>query len=153
MDISFRKSDPEEIPDLLVLMQEYYEYDHLTFTERVARKALEKLLGNEEKGCVWFVVCDGEDVGYVVLSYICSLEFHGTAAFIDELYLRESHRGKGIGKRTVEFIEEYCRSQRIDALRLEVERSNTRAWSLYEKLGFEKHDRHLMTRWIGATRA
>jgi ribosomal protein S18 acetylase RimI-like enzyme len=50
--------------------------------------------------------------------------------------------------KALEFVVEFCRSKRIDALRLEVERSNVRAHSIYKEFGFAAHGRIIMTRWI-----
>jgi ribosomal protein S18 acetylase RimI-like enzyme len=73
---------------------------------------------------------------------------HGRDAFIDEIYIRESHRGKGIGAKVIKFVEETCRSLEVQALHLEVERANTRAQAFYRKIGFQGHNRYLLTKWI-----
>jgi ribosomal protein S18 acetylase RimI-like enzyme len=36
----------------------------------------------------------------------------------------------------------------VHTLHLEVERKNVRAHHLYRKMGFEDHDRYLMTKWL-----
>jgi len=148
MEIVFKKGELEDVATLVEFMEEYYEYDHLEFNRKAAEKALEELLSDESMGFVWLIDCDGTEVGYIVLSFICSLEFHGRAGFIDEMYIREGYRKRGIGLKALEFVVEFCRGNRIDALRLEVERSNERAQSIYKKFGFTSHDRFIMTRWI-----
>jgi diamine N-acetyltransferase len=148
MEIVFKKAESEDIPRLAKFMEEYYEYDRLVFDWRVAHKALGELLGDGSAGSAWLIQCDGKEAGYIVVPFICSLEFHGRAAFIDEMYIREGYRKRGIGVKALEFVVEFCRSKRIDALRLEVERSNVRAQSIYKKFGFVAHDRLIMTRWI-----
>ena len=153
MEIVFKKAESEDIVKLVEFMQEYYEYDHLAFDWKVAQKALQELLGDESLGSAWLIHCDGIEVGYIVVSFMCSLEFHGRAAFIDELYIREGYRKRGIGAKALEYVIEFCRSKRIDALRLEVERSNEQAQSIYKKFDFASHDRLLMTRWINPKRA
>ncbi len=148
MEIVFKKADLEDISKLVEFMEEYYEYDHLVFDRRVVHKSLGELLGDDSAGCAWLIHCDGKEIGYIVVSFICSLEFHGRAAFIDEMYIREGFRKRGIGVKALEFVVEFCRNKRIDALRLEVERSNVRAQSIYKEFGFVAHDRFIMTRWI-----
>jgi GNAT superfamily N-acetyltransferase len=150
MEIVLKKADSEDISKLVEFMEEYYEYDHLVFDWRVAHKALGELLGDDLAGSAWLIQCDGKEVGYIVVSFVCSLEFHGRTAFIDEMYIREGYRKQSIGVKALEFVVEFCRSNRIDALRLEVERSNVCARSVYEKFGFTAHDRFIMTRWINS---
>jgi ribosomal protein S18 acetylase RimI-like enzyme len=99
-------------------------------------------------GRVFLITMGGEITGYAVLTFGYSLEFRGRDAFVDELYLRDEYRGRGIGKRALEFLAGVCADNGVCAMRLEVERSNTRAQSVYRKFGFEDHDRYLMTKWL-----
>lgn len=152
MEIMFKSAESEDISILIDFMREYYEYDRLAFDVRVARKALEEILNDDSAGNVWLIQGEGKDVCYIVLSFICSLESHGRAAFVDELYNIEGYRKRGIGVKALKFVEEFCRSRRIDAIRLEVERSNIRARAVYERFGFVPHDRFTMTRWLETKR-
>ena len=46
-------------------------------------------------------------------------------AFVDELLIAESHRGRGLGREALEVAEEYC---------------------------FEDFERYLMTKWLNGSR-
>jgi GNAT superfamily N-acetyltransferase len=89
---------------------------------------------------------DGAAAGYVVLTFGYSLEFNGHDAFVDELYVEEGHRGKGLGGLAVRLAEDTCRTMGVRALHLEVDRENHRARAVYEKAGFEDRDNHLLTK-------
>jgi ribosomal protein S18 acetylase RimI-like enzyme len=84
----------------------------------------------------------------VAVTVCFSLEFAGRYALVDELYVREAHRGRGIGARALETAAEACRALDVSALRLEVDVGNTRAMDLYRRLGFTLQERHMMSRWI-----
>jgi GNAT superfamily N-acetyltransferase len=131
---------------LLEMMQEFYDYDHLTFHQETARKALNGILNNDSFGRVYLIKSGDEVVGYIVITFGYSLEFHGRDAFIDELFIFEEHRGKGLGQRAIEFAEEICRLHNVKALHLEVGRANAKAQYIYRKAGFADHDRYLMTK-------
>jgi GNAT superfamily N-acetyltransferase len=148
MKITFKIAERADIETLLEFMRGYYEFDHLPFDEQVARAALTKFVGDESLGRIWLIAYEGEAVGYLVLTLGYSLEYGGCDAFVDEVYIRESHRGRGIGQRTLTFAEDACRSLGVRALHLEVERANTNAHGLYRKAGFIDHDRYLMTKRI-----
>ncbi len=148
MDATFRLAADASIDLLVRFMRELYEHDHLPFDEAAARQAMEKILQDHSLGRVW-LINDGEQaIGYVVLTLGYSLEYHGRDAFIDEIYIRESHRSRGIGKQAIQFVEAVCRELGVQALHLEVERANTKAQAFYHKIGFEDHDRYLLTKWI-----
>jgi GNAT superfamily N-acetyltransferase len=148
MKAIFKLASRTDTDILIAFMREFYEHDHQPFVEPAARAALERFLQDHSLGHVW-LIHDGEQaIGYVVLTLGYSLEYHGRDAFIDEIYLRESHRGKGIGAQVIQFLEEACRELDVQALHLEVERANTKAQAFYHKIGFEDHDRYLLTKWI-----
>jgi len=129
-------------------MREYYAFDGHAFDESKARAALLTFLRDNSLGWAW-LICDGEAaVGYIVLTLGYSLEFLGRDAFIDEFFLRESHRGHGWGRQAVEFVEQFARAHGVHAIHLEVVRSNPGALAVYRKLGFRDREHYLMTRWI-----
>ena len=148
MDVAFKPADVADIDLLLEFMREFYEFDHLALDKRAARSALRQILSNESFGRVWLIQVDGDPIGYIALTLGFSLEFHGRDASIDEIYIRMQHRGRGIGRRAIEFVEGACRSLGVRALHLEVERENTNAQAVYRKLGFEDQDSYLMTKWV-----
>jgi diamine N-acetyltransferase len=147
MDTTFKAAESFDINTILILMQEFYEIEHLTFDHNSCA-AITDLLNNKSFGGVWLIQHQTEAIGYVVLTIGYSLEFHGRDAFIDELYIRANYRGQGIGTQALEYMQEVCRSLGIKALHLEVDRVNTKAQKLYHSLGFKDHDRYLLTKWL-----
>lgn len=148
MEITFKIVDHLDTEILVQLIREFHEFEHLPFDEGTIRFVLAKLLKKDYLGRVWLIQQGRDALGYIVLTFGYSLEFLGRDAFIDELYIRESHRGQGIGTRALQFVQQVCPSLGIQALHLEVDRKNTAAKRLYRKVGFEDHDRYLMTKWI-----
>jgi len=148
MDVNFAASGPADENILIALMREFYAVEHLAFDEAVTRVALRQMLRDDALGAV-YSIRSGEDVaGYVVLTFGFSLEFHGRDALVDELYLREEFRGKGLGRAVLEFVEGVCRAEGIKAVHLEVDRVNTRAQEVYRAAGYRDHDRYLLTKWV-----
>ena len=147
-DLSLHPLEPGRLDLLLALMREYYAVDRLDFDPARARAAAAMVLEEPALGAIWLVEVAGAPAGYCVLGSAFSLEFHGRIAFVDELYLREEFRGRGHGARLLALLEEECRARGLRAMRLEVERSNRRARSLYERAGFVRHDRFIMTKWL-----
>ena len=148
MEESLRIATGADADLLMQFMRELYAHDCLPFDEPAARQALEKILQDHSLGRVWFIQDGEQAIGYVVLTLGYSLEYHGRDAFIDEIYIRESHRGKGLGAQAIRLVEAACRTLEVRALHLEVERANTNAQAFYHKAGFEDHDRYLLTKRI-----
>ncbi|HXG66158.1 MAG TPA: GNAT family N-acetyltransferase [Blastocatellia bacterium] len=152
MQTQFRLAGQADMALVLELMREFYEYESREFSftstlnEGVARAALAQLFANPSLGRVWLIGHEKEAIGYVALTFCFSLEFGGPAAVVDELYVRESHRGRGVGMKTLQFVEDFCRSQGIRMLALEVDRANMVAQKLYAKAGYEDRNNYLLTR-------
>ena len=144
----FRLATEDDAELVLTMMREYYAYDGHVYDEGRARLALVTFLRGPSFGRAW-LVCDGEaPVGYIVLTFGYSLEYLGRDAFIDELYLRESYRGQGWGRQTLEFVENEARVCDVRSIHLEVVRTNVTANEFYRRAGYMDHDHHLMSKWI-----
>jgi ribosomal protein S18 acetylase RimI-like enzyme len=128
------------------MVRAYYEQDGLVYEDLPARQALRELLRTERFGRVWWIDLDKKTIGYAVLTFGFSVEFHGRDAVLDEVYILPDHRGKGHFSEISALIEAYCRRCGIRALSLVVETENTRAQRAYQKAGFECQDRASMTR-------
>jgi diamine N-acetyltransferase len=145
---SFRLATESDADTLLDFMRLYYAYDGHAFNGDKARTALVNLLRDPNLGLAWLIF-DGETaVGYLVICFGYSLEWLGRDAFVDEFYLSEQYRGRGWGRKTIEFVEEASRKFGITALHLEVVRQNRTALQVYAKLGFKEHPSTLMSKWI-----
>jgi ribosomal protein S18 acetylase RimI-like enzyme len=146
--VSFRIAVASDGDALVALMRAFYAHESIPFDEAVARRAMDALLRDPTLGRVWIVQDGARPAGYVALTLGWSLEYGGRDAFLDELFLDPSLRGRGLGDRAVEVALAACAELGVRALHLEVERANARAQALYRKRGFADHDRYLMTRRI-----
>jgi ribosomal protein S18 acetylase RimI-like enzyme len=130
------------------LMREFYAHEGLRFDAERSLGAFRTLVGDPNLGRVWTFRAGDEVVGYVAVTVCFSLEFAGRYALVDELYVREAHRGRGIGLRALEAVGEACRELDVPAVRLEVDVRNQRAMALYRRAGFALQERYMMSRWV-----
>ncbi len=148
MEVEFKPAGAGDEGALVEMMREFNEHEGIRFDERAVRDALGLLLADASLGRVWFIGAGAETLGYLVLTFGFSLEFRGRDAFIDELFVRDEFRGRGLGASAIRFAEGVRRERGVRALHLEVERANTGAQSVYRKAGFKDHDRYLLTKWL-----
>lgn len=140
----FKPLQISDIDTIVVMMQDFYAIDNYPMDVAVAKNLFFDFLENENLGKAWLIYADEELVGYVILTFVFSFEYKGRIAFLDELYLSEIARGKGIGKKTLDFIHEQSILLSLKIIYLEVEGHNEMAQKLYLSKDFEVHNRKLM---------
>ena len=75
-----------------------------------------------------------------IISKTFSPEAGGVVIWIEELYLLDEYRSKGLGRDFFEHLEQKAISEKIARQRLEISPSNERAKKLYMKMGFKELD-------------
>ena len=155
MDVHIRFARVEDLDALMPLVREFYVYERLKLNETRYRELMEWLLGNESSapyGNVLVVDDGGVLLGYAVVTTGFSFEFDGPTGLIDELYVRDEFRGKGLGAQVLSSVQELCLSCGIKAIHLEADYVNARVHEYYKRMGFRDHERHLMTKWLRSPR-
>ena len=99
--VIFRPAAREDEPALLRMMRNLAEQEPgaYFFDEPAIREVLRKFLACPDLGQAWVFFEEGTPVGYIVLTFGYSFEYHGRDSFIDELYIEPQYRRKGIGRR------------------------------------------------------
>lgn len=144
--LDFQLLTPDGIPELLPMMADLYSLDQYPFDRDITTQNMHYFMGNEHLGRIWMIVYKKEVIGYIILTFCFSFEFKGRTAFIDELYLKETYRDRGIGGQVVNFAIQQARELTLKALHLEVEPHNEKGNKLYLNKGFRQHNRLLMTK-------
>ena len=132
-------ADDKEI--YIGMAEEFYHSDAVlapiprTFIERTVEEALR----SDTYAEIFLLEYEGETAGYALIAKTFSQEAGGMVWWIEEVYIRELFRSKGLGREFFEYIENHM-DEGVARLRLEVEEENIRAVSLYERLGYKVLD-------------
>jgi diamine N-acetyltransferase len=146
LTVALEPVTPESALTVVAWMRELYEHERIPFDAAASRATLAELLAHPEYGRAWLLLADDKPVGYAVVALAFSLEFGGRSAFLDELYVRPSSRGRGVGSIALRLLQSACRRLGALSVALEVHLDNTRAEALYRREGFTSNGRQLMTR-------
>ena len=141
---NFQPLELSQIETITSMMQDFYAIDNYPIDIETTKKLFHEFIADEHLGKCWLIYHEGEIVGYVILTFVFSFEYKGRIAFLDELYLKETARGKGIGKITIDFIKEQATVLNVKLIYLEVENHNEKAQKLYLANGFEIHNRKIL---------
>ena len=144
MKATYKKIDKHDIEILVSMMRDFYAIDDYPMDDKIARELFSEFISNKNLGKAWLIVVGESIVGYVILTFIFSFEHRGKIAFLDELYVAERARGRGIGTETVQFIKAQVLILSLKLVYLEVEPHNENAQKMYLSNGFETHNRVLL---------
>ena len=147
MPLSITQATPADLESILHLMRRMQLDDPWEdpFHEPTLRTNLAELLQNPVCGVAYLVRDAATLIGYLVLCFDYSLEYRGKGAWIDELFVEATHRGKGIGTQLLDLAEAASREHQAKVLHLEVNHGNP-AIELYRRRGFAEHQRYLMSK-------
>ena len=145
MTNALRAARVDDVPLLVELMREFYAESQYALDAERAETVFAQLLSDDRLGRVWIVEADRSAVGYVVLTFVFSMEYGGLNAVVDDLFIRPGYRHQGLGRAALAQVIESCRSQGVRALHLETEPANGAAMRLYRRAGFRENGRQLMT--------
>jgi GNAT superfamily N-acetyltransferase len=146
VSIHHRIAEISDLAILIELVREFHKNEKLSFDENIDSDVLRHFLADESLGKAYLVQQEDEVLGYIILTLGYSLEYRGRDAFIDEFYICPTHRGKGIGTQMLAFAEDACRELGVRSLHLEVDFENSDAQRLYDRVGYQRHNRFLMTK-------
>ncbi len=143
--IIFDKITPSDISAITDMMETFYAIDGYPMERELTIRNFHYFITHPEAGQAFIIRYNGVIAGYIIMNFLFSFEFGGIMAFLDELFISDSMRGKGIGKEAVAFVQQYAREKQLKMLFLEVEPHNVKAQELYKKSGWQHHKRSIMT--------
>ncbi len=121
----------------------YYKYADLFYNSDVVNAPVPKenykitfdeFMRSDDYVWCYIFELDNKPVGFAMLSKTFSQEAGGISVTVEEIYIEEEYRGRGLA---TEFFEYMKRDIPAARYRIEVETDNEKAMRLYERMGFE----------------
>ena len=137
----------DDLERLWPMVAAFHNSENVTQTDEQRLGALSPILAGSPHGAIWLIGPRKAPVGYVMISFGWSIELGGLDGFVDEFYIREGVRGRGMGTEVLLALLRDLSASGLKALHLEVDQTNTSAQKLYTKLGFRMRERYNLMSW------
>ena len=136
MNITFRKFEEKDRDIFFSMVKKFYAPPAVLHfpSDKVMMSSFDAALEIPELVKGYIFEYGRETAGYAVVSMKFETEVGGMAAWVEELFVEESFRSKGIGSVFFEHLKKEL-SGRIKRIRLEVGDENDGAKQLYKRLG------------------
>lgn len=138
LEVNFRTFQQGDLAEVKQMIFQLYADDPEgePITSEKIDNTVRELFAHPEKGRLIVFRATSEIAGYAIVIYFWSNELGGDVLHIDELFVKNAWRNRGIASRFIAAIPGIEQGT-VKALQLEVSPSNEQALSYYKRLGFE----------------
>lgn len=148
-EIIFRRANLDDLPSIINLSSNLMEYD-IQFDDSMdvnwpkSKSALlfyqEKLASDES--VIFVAVYKEEIIACLIGGLVEPLCYRKVKilAELEEIFVKENFRSGKIGAKLMDKFFSWCRNKKAERIQVRVSAGNSRAISLYKKIGFKDHD-------------
>ncbi len=139
--ISIRPAVAADVPQLLALIQLYWDFEGIArFKGPQVESLLRRLLVTPDLGAAWVAEAKPQLLGYAVGVQVLSLEHQGLIGEIDEFFVLPEVRSRGIGTALLAALETALAGNGCVRLELQLGVANHQARAFYQRQGFAARD-------------
>jgi GNAT superfamily N-acetyltransferase len=148
--LNIRSAIREDVPLLRALIRELAAYEKKAHKVRTTEEdLLRDGFGPEPKFRSLIAEWNDEPAGYAVFFYFYSTFQGRPALFLEDLFVPDRFRGKGIGKALLAAVAKLAIEEKCFGMRWEVLDWNTPAIEFYKRLGAEFLDERRVVALVG----
>lgn len=134
---------PEDLPRLLPLVAAFHQEMGFGTDAAHQENAVTPLLEGSPYGAIWLIGPRKAPVGYIAVTFGWSIEFGGLDGIVDELFIRPTVRGRGMGSEALNGLSLALRDNGVRALHLEVKRDDISTQRFYTRAKFASRETYM----------
>lgn len=139
MKVEIRRLDSSSFGDFVELLEQFASYEKLEGPDKDAKLRLKKDgLDENPKYNAFVVFVDDKAAGFVVYFLTYATFSAKPTLFIEDIFVGEAYRGKGIGKSIFDHCIEEAKDKKCGRIDFAVLDWNQPAIDFYEKIGAER---------------
>jgi GNAT superfamily N-acetyltransferase len=139
--VNVRPAASADIPQLLTLIQRYWDFEEIAgFDAQRIEALLRRLLDTPALGAAWVAEAQAQLVGYVLVVQVLSIEHQGLMGEIDEFFVVPEARARGVGTALLAAVETALAGGGCVRLQLQLGVANRKARAFYQRHGYAARD-------------
>lgn len=127
------EKDVDVFLDLLIKLAK--NHNQLAYVKTTRDDILKAAFNNSSRFNVLLIEYNQVAVGYLSYTLNYSIWFAQDFMMIDDLFIEPDYRSIGLGEKLMQAAKNICRKNNIDLIKWEVESTNLKAITFYERLG------------------
>lgn len=150
MTITIRSATAHDVPLIRELIEGLADYERLRHECIATDELLQAtLFGARPYAEVLIAESDGDAAGFALFFHNYSTFLARPGIYLEDLFVRPSHRGRGVGKQLLQHLASLVVERQCGRLEWSVLNWNTDAIGFYEKLGARPQDEWTVYRVTG----
>lgn len=139
MNIAIDFATEADLPALADLLHELFTLESDFRPERDKQlKGLKMILDTPQTGRLFALRVDGKVAGMANALITVSTAQGGRVLLLEDVIVSRDQRGRDLGRRLVEHVCAWAKSEGMSRVTLLADRDNAAALAFYDRLGFEK---------------
>ena len=134
MDITIRKANAKDFSSVVEMIHEFASFQQTP--EKVFITEAQMETNQDLFNCLVAETDDKKVVGFVSF-FFAFYSWSGRAIYLDDLYVREEYRKKGVGKKLLMMVIDIAKQTDCKKARWQVSNWNTNAIEFYKSIGAE----------------
>ena len=140
MDFLIRKIERSNIGAIILMLREFAEYENLSEYCTATEERFQTAMFGAEAVVEGLIAFAGDEPAGYALFYPNFSSFRGQRGlFLDDLFVRSSHRGSGLGLKLLKTIAGIAKARNLERIDFLVLDGNEPAIKFYRKLGAENN--------------
>ena len=151
--MDFRFANEADTPLILQFIRELAEYEHMLDQVVADEALLSNQLFQQKNAEVIFALENGKEVGFALFFHNFSTFLGRSGLYLEDLYVRPEHRGKGCGKALLQKLASIAEERNCGRMEWWCLDWNRPSIAFYRSLGAEPMDDWTVYRLTGETLA
>ncbi len=132
MSYRIREIVESDFGSLITLFQEFAEFEKL---QEKMTNSVQQMISEKQYVNGFVAVTDSNEIAGYVTYFFAYYTWTGKSLYMDDLYVRNEFRGRGIGTLLIKSVIEFAKSENCKKMRWQVSEWNKPAISFYESIG------------------
>lgn len=150
-EVRIQTATVADIPAILGLVEQYWKFEDIAdFDADRVGALVNQLTRQSHLGAIWVARAAADCLGYMLVVFVFSLEFGGLVAEIDEFFVTDAARSRGIGRALLAAVESHLGRAGCVGMQLQLGKKNRAAGNFYRRFGYvERNDYQLLYKRLG----
>ena len=127
-----------DVPAMAGLLAELFAIETEFPTDRAKQERALRMIIERPSAAAWVAECGGQVVGMVTAQTVVSTAEGGESVWIEDVIVRTDCRRKGIGRKLVQAVEQWCAGRGVTRMQLLADGANEGACEFYPKRGWTR---------------